>query len=79
MNSVSAVHDGPAMSGATISICCDDCVLQRTEACGDCLVSFILERDADDAVVIDAAEARAVKLLARAGLVPSLRHDRRVG
>jgi hypothetical protein len=58
----------------TISISCDDCPLRRTDACADCLVTFVLGRDADDAVVVDVAEARAMRLLGRAGLVPELRH-----
>lgn len=65
------------MTGATIAISCDDCRLQGTDACDDCLVSFVLGRDSDDAVVIDADEARAVRLLAKAGLVPSLRFSSR--
>ncbi len=67
------------MSGPTITIDCDECTLQHTSACDDCLVSFLLERDPTDAVVIDAAEARAVRLLERAGLVPNLRFDARAG
>jgi hypothetical protein len=62
-------------SDTTISISCDDCEFQGTEACSDCLVSFVLGRDADDAVVIDVAEARAMRLLSCAGLVPGLRHS----
>ena len=42
-------------------------------ACDDCVVSFLLEREPDDAVVIDADEARAMRMLERAGLVPTLR------
>lgn len=61
------------MASPTIAINCDDCALQETDACDDCLVSFVLGRDPDDAVVIDATEARAVRMLARAGLVPTLR------
>lgn len=61
------------MTDATITVSCDDCRLQDTDACADCLVSFVLGRDPDDAVVIDAVEARAVRMLAGAGLVPSLR------
>lgn len=61
--------------GASISISCDDCELQKTEACDDCLVSFVLGRDPDDAVVIDVEEARALRLLSGAGLVPRLRHS----
>ena len=60
-----------------ITISCDDCALQGTDACADCIVTFICDREADDAVVIDVAEVRAVRLLERAGLVPGLRHARR--
>ena len=62
-----------------LTISCDDCVMQHTSACDDCVVTFICGREPDDAVVIDAAEARAVRLLARAGLVPDLRYSRHVG
>jgi hypothetical protein len=60
---------------ASISISCDDCDLQGSSACEDCLVSFVLGRDPDDAVVVDVDEARAMRMLARAGLVPGLRHS----
>jgi hypothetical protein len=53
---------------------CDQCALQHTSACDDCLVSFVLSRDPDDAVVIDVEEARAIRMLSRVGLVPELRH-----
>jgi len=65
------------MTDTTISISCDDCVLQDTEACDDCLVSFVVSHDPDDALVFDAEEARAVRLLARGGLVPDLRYSSR--
>jgi hypothetical protein len=39
------------------------------------LVSFVLGRDPDDAVVVDVEEARAMRMLSRAGLVPGLRHS----
>jgi hypothetical protein len=68
---------GASMTGATISIDCADCALQGTDACDDCLVSFVLGREPQDAVVIDAEEARAVRSLSRAGLVPAIRHVRR--
>jgi len=67
----------PMSEGFTID--CDDCRLQGTDACQDCVVTFICGREPDDAVVIDAVEARAVRLLAGAGLVPALRHVRRSG
>jgi hypothetical protein len=63
------------MSGMThdLTIDCDCCALKDTAACEDCVVTFLLGREADDAVVIDAQEARAMRMLGRAGLVPSLR------
>ena len=62
-----------------VSISCDDCRLQHTGACEDCLVSFILERDPEDALVVDADEARAMRMLSRAGLVPELRFSSEAG
>ena len=62
-----------------LTISCDDCVMQYTSACDDCVVSFICDREPDDAVVIDADEARAVRLLSQAGLVPRLRYSRHAG
>jgi hypothetical protein len=63
----------------TLTIDCDECVMQGTDTCEDCVVTFLLDRDPDEAVVIDAAEARVVRLLAGAGLVPGLRHQRPTG
>jgi len=62
-----------------LTIDCDCCALRNTTACDDCVVSFLLEREADDAVVIDADEARAMRMLERAGLVPTLRFSSRAG
>jgi hypothetical protein len=60
-------------------ISCSDCAMEGTSACADCVVTFLCDRDADEAVVIDVAEARALRLLERGGLAPSLRHRRRTG
>jgi hypothetical protein len=54
------------------TIDCDECVMQGTSTCDDCVVSFVVGRDPGTALVIDAAEARAVRLLAGAGLLPEL-------
>ena len=62
-----------------LTIDCDRCALRQSAACDDCVVTYLLGRDADDAVVIDADEARAMRMLGRAGLVPELRFDSRVG
>jgi hypothetical protein len=48
--------------------------MRATPACNDCMVSYLCDRDDDDAVVFDLVEYRAVRLLADAGLLPSLRH-----
>ena len=61
-----------------MEISCDDCVMQGTPACQDCVVTFICGREPGEAVVIDVAEARAVRLLGEAGLVPPLRRQARV-
>ncbi len=60
------------MNALTIS--CDDCMMRSTSACEGCVVTFICEREPDDAIIIDVAEERAIRLLGRAGLVPPLRH-----
>lgn len=61
------------MAAPTLTIDCDQCAMRDSQACGDCVVSFLLERDPDDAVVIDADEARALRMLEHAGLAPRLR------
>lgn len=54
-------------------ISCDDCVMQHSAACADCVVTHVLGADTNG-VVFDVAAERAVRLLARAGMVPALRH-----
>ena len=61
------------------TIDCADCAHQHTSVCDDCVVSFIVDRQPDDAVVVDVEEARAVRLLEQAGLVPGVRHARHAG
>lgn len=60
---------------APTTISCGDCSMQATDACHDCVVTFICSREPDDAVIIDVAEERAMRMLARSGLVPALRHS----
>ncbi len=64
----------PATGREDLTIDCECCALKDTSACDDCVVTFLLGREPDDAVVIDADEARAMRMLERAGLVPSLRY-----
>jgi hypothetical protein len=65
------------MAAAPLTIDCDQCSLRESDACRDCLVTFLLDREPDDAVVIDANEERAVRMLERVGLVPSIRYRQR--
>lgn len=58
---------------------CDECVARHTDACADCVVTFICARDPDEAIIIDVAEERALRMLGDAGLVPHLRHQPRTG
>ena len=67
------------MDDDVLRIDCDDCIGQGTDLCGDCVVTFLCEREPDEAVVIDVAEVRALRLLERGGLAPALRHRRRTG
>ncbi|MHB1712790.1 MAG: hypothetical protein ACYCV7_15560 [Acidimicrobiales bacterium] len=61
------------------TIDCAECVHQHSSVCDDCVVSFLVDRQPEDAVVVDADEARAVRLLGQVGLVPCIRHSRKVG
>lgn len=67
---------GPT-DGGSFTIDCADCAHRHTDVCDDCVVSFIVGREPEDALVVDADEARAVRLLERAGLVPGVRHEAR--
>ena len=65
----------PVAPGGAFTVDCADCAHRETAVCDDCVVSFIVGREPEDALVVDAAEARAVRLLERAGLVPGVRHE----
>lgn len=67
------------MEDTSLYISCDECVMEGTSACADCVVTYLCERTPGDAVVIDVAEVRALRLLERGGLAPALRHQRRTG
>jgi hypothetical protein len=58
---------------------CDQCVAQHTDACHDCVVTFLCAEPSERAVVVDVAEVRALRLLAESGLAPPLRLARRTG
>jgi len=73
---VRAPGGGPG-DGGSLTIDCAECAHRHTDVCDDCVVSFIVGREPEDALVVDADEARAVRLLERAGLVPAMRHEAR--
>ncbi len=56
-----------------MEINCDECTMQHTSACADCVVTFICDREPGRAVVVDVVEVRALRLLHEAGMVPDLR------
>jgi hypothetical protein len=51
--------------------------MQDTDACDDCLVTFLCDRAPGEAVIFSIDELRSARLLSEAGLVPELRHRRR--
>lgn len=60
---------------------CDECAMQHTVTCQDCVVTFLLN-EARGPVELDTAEAVALSALADQGLVPRLRlvrHDDDLG
>jgi hypothetical protein len=67
------------MHEPTRTIDCADCVMAGTSACDDCVVSFIVEREPGEAIVVDADAERALRVLGDQGLVPRLRHRARTG
>lgn len=54
---------------------CATCTLRHSSACDDCLVTFFCGPETmAGSVVVDLAEARALRNLGDAGLTPPLRH-----
>ena len=68
----SSSHNDPAEHPVLV-ISCDTCVMANTDACDDCMSVLCEPRDSG-AVVLSLSELRDIRLLARAGLVPTLRH-----
>lgn len=53
---------------------CETCQMRDTDHCRDCVVMALCEPQPErGAVVIDAAEERALRELATAGLIPEIR------
>lgn len=66
---VTLEHKPPEHDDITMSISCDECVMQHTAVCGDCVVSFVLGD-------LDGESARVIQLFGAAGMVPELRFQR---
>lgn len=71
-----AIHSTSRPTPEALHIDCDACVLQDSDACADCVVTFLCGTAADRPVVVNLAEARAMRVLGDAGLAPPLRHRR---
>ena len=54
---------------------CDQCVMQHTAACEDCIVTALLDRP-KGAVILHFEHARAIRRLQDAGLAPGSRFER---
>ena len=72
---------GPEDEETTVIIDCDECVMQATSACEDCIVPVLLGRAPSGAVPgrveLDEDEQTALTNLADAGMVAPLRLVRR--
>ncbi len=53
---------------------CDTCRLRHTDACRDCLVTFLVDRPPGGAVDIAPRDVAPLRALQDGGLVPELRH-----
>jgi hypothetical protein len=51
---------------------CDTCVARRTDVCGDCLVTHLIERP-PGAIIFDVEQERAIRALQDGGLAPATR------
>jgi 3-hydroxyisobutyrate dehydrogenase-like beta-hydroxyacid dehydrogenase len=60
---------------ASLTISCDTCHMRATAACADCVVTHVLSPAPVESVVFDDEEMRVVRLLVKAGMVPTLRHS----
>jgi hypothetical protein len=69
----------PYSAEPALTIDCAVCEVRDTDACDDCVVSYLVGHEAGTPVVLDADEKRAVELLADAGLVPGSRFAPRPG
>lgn len=56
------------------TISCDTCTMRDSHACSDCIVPMLCGESPDGAIVFDIGEMRTINVMAKVGLVPTLRH-----
>jgi hypothetical protein len=61
------------MAELPLVIDCQTCVARLTDACSDCLVTFLYDEPVDTPVILESSEARVLRLLTDEGLVPALK------
>ncbi len=59
----------------SLIISCDTCCMRATATCADCIVTHVLAPATAENVAFDDEEVRVVRLLVRAGMMPTLRHS----
>jgi len=67
---------GDLDEGGHMKISCDECVMQHSTVCKDCVVTYLL-RESAGPVNLDVEEAEALGQMASVGLLPPLRLVRR--
>ncbi|MCQ3814942.1 MAG: hypothetical protein KTU85_11090 [Acidimicrobiia bacterium] len=72
-------HGAPPQEKVGLTIDCNECAMQHSEACDDCMVSYLVGHVEGTPVVLDFEERRACELLSDVGLVPSNRFVARAG
>ena len=63
------------MNQTSLVISCDTCCMRGTATCADCVVTHVLSSAAVETVSLDDDEMRVVRLLVKAGMMPTLRHS----
>ena len=71
---VDLFRGGVADPEQPLSISCEDCSMQCSAACEYCVVTFLVGQSDEESLVLDFYQARVVRLLGKAGLVPDLKY-----
>ena len=62
-------------NATSLIISCDTCCMRATATCADCVVTHVLSPAAVETIGFNDEEVRVVRLLVRAGMMPTLRHS----